>query len=158
MNSRPPHEAGDHTELDTSDFCTDHETSQYQTLIGQLQWLISLVRFNIQVFIMSMSRFRAQPRKGHLPRSKRIFGYLAYLPEGAIRFCTHKPDYSSIQEQEFDWTRFVYGNVKEHIPHTSQNHWRSLWSPPTMLRQISIMIWSLEDLSQPSEIPSTVLL
>ena len=86
----------------------------------------------------------------HLPRSKRIFGYLAYLPEGAIRFCTHKPDYSSIQEQEFDWTRFVYGNVKEHIPHTSQNNWGSLWSPPTMLRQISIMIWSLEDLSQPS--------
>ena len=113
--SKPPLEAGDCPELDTSDSCTEHETSQYQTLIGQLQWLTALGRLDIQVLVMSISTFRAQPRKGHLTRVKRSFGYLACLCVGAIEFQTHEPDYSSIQDQDFDWAISVYGNVTEHI-------------------------------------------
>ena len=70
--SRPPLEGGDHRELGTSERCDEHQTKQFQTLIGQLQWLISLGRFDIAVHVMSLSRFRAQPRKGHLDRAKRI--------------------------------------------------------------------------------------
>ena len=65
---------------------------------------------------MSLSRYRAQPQKGHPDRVKRIFGYLAYLPEGAIRFRTGEPDFSDIQDQEFDWSRTVYGSLQEIIP------------------------------------------
>ena len=86
--SRPPLEGGDHPELDTSELCDEHQTKQFQTLIGQLQWLISLGCFDIAVHVMSLSRFRAQPRKGHLDRAKRIVGYLLFLPDGAIRFRT----------------------------------------------------------------------
>ena len=32
--SRPPLEGGDHPELDTSELCDDHQTKQFQTLIG----------------------------------------------------------------------------------------------------------------------------
>ena len=67
--SRPPLEGGDHPELHTSELCDEHQTKQFQTLIGQLQWLISLGRFDIAVHVMSLSRFRAQPRKGHLDRA-----------------------------------------------------------------------------------------
>ena len=78
--SRPPLEGGDHPELDTSELCDEHQTKQFQTLIGQLQWLISLGCFDIAVHVMSLSRFRAQPRKGPLDRAKRIVGYLcSYL-------------------------------------------------------------------------------
>ena len=77
--SRPPLEGGDHPELDTSELCDDHQTKQFQTLIGQLQWLISLGCFDIAVHVMSLSRFRAQPRKGHLDRAKRIVEYLLFL-------------------------------------------------------------------------------
>ena len=56
--SRPPHEGGDHPELDTSELCDDHQTKQFQTLIGQLQWLISLGRFDIAVHVMSLSSNR----------------------------------------------------------------------------------------------------
>ena len=52
--SRPPLEGGDHPELDTSELCDDHQTKQFQTLIGQLQWLISLGRFDIAVHVMSL--------------------------------------------------------------------------------------------------------
>ena len=115
--SRPPLEGGDHPELDTSELCDDHQTKQFQTLIGQLQWLISLGRFDIAVHVMSLSRFRAQPRKGHLDRAKRIVGYLLFLPDGAIRFRTGEPDFSSLKDKEYDWTRSVYSGACEQIPH-----------------------------------------
>ena len=115
--SGPPLEGGDHPELDTSELCDDRQTKQFQTLIGQLQWLISLGRFDIAVHVMSLSRFRAQPRKGHLDRAKRIVGYLLFLPDGAIRFRTGKPDFSSLKDQEYDWTRSVYSGACEQIPH-----------------------------------------
>ena len=115
--SRPPLERGDHPELDTSELCDEHQTKQFQTLIGQLQWLISLGRFDIPVHVMSLSRFRAQPRKGHLDRAKRIVGYLLFLPDGAIRFRTGEPDFSSLKDQEYDWTRTVYSGACEQIPH-----------------------------------------
>ena len=115
--SRPPLEGGDHPEPDTSELCDEHQTKQFQTLIGQLQWLISLGRFDIAVHVMSLSRFRAQPRKGHLDRAKRIVGYLLFLPDGAIRFRTGEPDFSSLKDQEYDWTRTVYSGACEQIPH-----------------------------------------
>ena len=61
--------------------------------------------------------FRAQPKKGHLDRAKRIVGYLLFLPDGAIRFRTGEPDLSSLKDQEYDWTRSVYSGACEQIPH-----------------------------------------
>ena len=119
--SRPPLEGGDHPELDTSELCDENQTKQFQTLIRQLQWLISLGRFEIAVHVMSLSRFRAQPRKGHLDRAKRIAGYLLFLPDGAIRFRTGEPDFSSLKDQEYDWTRSVYSGACEQIPHDIPN-------------------------------------
>ena len=115
--SRPPLEGGDHPEHDISELCDEHQTKQFQTLIGQIQWLISLGRFDIAVHVMSLSRFRAQPRKGHLDRAKRIVGYLLFLPDGAIRFRTGEPDFSSLKDQEYDWTRSVYSGACEQITH-----------------------------------------
>ena len=115
--SRPPLEGGDHPELHTPELCDEHQTNQFQTLIGQLQWLISPGHFDIAVHVMSLSRFRAQPRKGHLDRAKRIVGYLLFLPDGAIRFRTGDPDFSSLKDQEYDWTRNVYSGACEQIPH-----------------------------------------
>ena len=115
--SRPPLEGGDHPELDTPELCDEHQTKQFQPLIGQLQWLISLGHFDIDAHVMSLSGFRAQPRKGHLDRAKRIVGYLLLLPDGAIRFRTGEPDFSSLKDQEYDWTRSVYSGACEQIPH-----------------------------------------
>ena len=115
--SRSPLEGEDHPELDTSELCDEHQTKQFQTLIGQLQWLISLGHFDIAVHVMSFTSFRAQPRKGHLDRAKRIVGYLLFLPDGAIRLKTGEPDFSSLKDQEYDWTRSVYSGACEQIPH-----------------------------------------
>ena len=108
---------GDHPESDISDFCDQDQIKQYQTIVGQLIWLSGLGRFDIAVHVMTMSRFRQQPRIGHLESLKKIVGYLANFPHGALRFRLHEPDYSNLPHKEYDWQRTVYGGAKEEIPH-----------------------------------------
>ena len=111
-----PIEKGDNPELDTTELLDADQTQNYQSLIGALQWAVSIGRFDIQTAVMSMSSFRAAPRIGHLKRVKRIFGYLAKMNEATIRVRTEIPDYSDLPEPHYDWSRSVYGNVTEDIP------------------------------------------
>ncbi|HET7639405.1 MAG TPA: Ty1/Copia family ribonuclease HI, partial [Ktedonobacteraceae bacterium] len=113
-----PLEKGDHPELDLSDFCDEDDIAKYQSLIGALQWTISLCRFDIAAAVMTMGRFRAAPRVGHLERIKRICGYLRNFPGGAIRFRTHIPGHDEHKDKivEHDWMYAVYGNVREELP------------------------------------------
>jgi hypothetical protein len=50
-------EKNDHSELDTSDILDDDGTKQYQSMIGEFQWAISLARFDIIKTVMSMSQY-----------------------------------------------------------------------------------------------------
>ena len=114
-----PLEKGDHPELDDSPELNDDLRTKYLRLIGQCQWLISLGRFDTATAVMTMSRFRAAPREGHLTRVKRIYGYVRNMPNGAIRVRTEMPDYSELDADYkiYDWANTVYGNVKEAVPH-----------------------------------------
>jgi hypothetical protein len=112
-----PLEKGDHPELDSTPELGDAGIKQYQSLIGSLQWLITLGRFDIATAVMSMSRFRVAPRQGHLDRLKRMYGYVKKMKSGAIRVRTDEPDYSGLPDNPRDWATSVYGNVKELLPH-----------------------------------------
>ena len=115
INVYSPLEPGDHPELDDSELLDATGTQQYLSLVGMLQWAISLGRFDIATAVMSMSSFRAAPRRGHLDRVKRICGYLARMKHAALKFRTHKPDYSDINLAEHDWFE-IYGDVHELVP------------------------------------------
>lgn len=117
QNTSSPLIKGDHPELDDTEFLDDKGIEEYQSLIGSLQWLISIGRFDIMVAVMTMSSFRAAPRQGHLERVKKIFGYISKMRHGAIRIRTDEPDYSDLPHFEQDWARSVYGDVEEEIPH-----------------------------------------
>ena len=70
------------------------------SMIGQLQWVITLGRYDILPQVMSMSRFRLAPKIGHLERMKRLYGYLAKTKHFAIRYMIKEPDYSHQTKQE----------------------------------------------------------
>ena len=53
---KTPLEKNDHPELDTSEMLEGQEVNHYLTMVGQLQWLISLGRFDIQAQVITMSR------------------------------------------------------------------------------------------------------
>ena len=114
-----PLEKNDHPELDDSPILDEDGIRQYQSLIGTLQWAITLGRYDIAVAVMTMSGFRVAPRQGHLERVKRICRYLYKFKSGCIRVRTNEPDYSGLKNHKYDWARSVYGDVKEAKPHNA---------------------------------------
>ena len=108
-------EQGDHPELDDSEELGVEDTKIFQSLIGVLQWAVSLGRFDIATAVMTLSKFRAAPRQGHLERVKWTICYLYKMKHATIKFQTGIPDYSAIPDPEYDWEKMVYGNVMEFI-------------------------------------------
>ena len=82
-------------------------------MVGHLQWLVTLGRFDLHAQVATMSRFRAAPRQGHMDRLKRI--YACPLELRIMQLADH-PDYSFLPDQYFDWTYSAYGDVHEVIP------------------------------------------
>ena len=115
-HSTSPLIKGDHPELDTSELCDNKDISRYQSMIGALQWIVSIGRLDVITAVMTMSGFRVAPRKGHLERLKRIYGYLSKMRHAAIRIRTAEPDFSDVIDPEYDWSKSVYGNVQELLP------------------------------------------
>jgi hypothetical protein len=111
-----PLEKGDHPEIDTSKFLDSTETQQYQSLIGAMQWVVSIGRMDITTAVMTLSSFRAMPCRGHMDRVKCVYGYLSKMKEAIIHVRTAEPDYAGLPDQVFDWATSVYGNVSEMLP------------------------------------------
>jgi hypothetical protein len=109
-----PLEKGDHPEIDTSELLNKKGFQQYQSLIGAMQWAVSIGRINITAAaIKTRSGFFTAPRIGHLDRAKRVYRYLYKMKYATIRVRTEEPDYSDLPEQDVDWAYSVYGNVHE---------------------------------------------
>ena len=109
-----PLEKDDHPELDDSEFLDEAGIKLYQSMIGALQWCITLGSFDVMFGVMTMSRFRIEPRIGHMDRLKRFYSYLRKHPDGRIRFHTGIPN----NEDHFDmpvhdWMHTVYGDKPE---------------------------------------------
>ena len=75
---------------------------------------------NIANALMTLSRFRSQPRIGHLDRAKNIVGYLKSYPPATICFRTGIPDHEAWYGEHpelHNWMYLVYDQPKEQIPH-----------------------------------------
>ena len=73
---------------------------------------------------MTLSCFCIAPRQGHIDHIKCVYGYLARNPDGIICVRTNEPDYSNIQDIEYDWERSVYGPVSELVNWYQMMHHR----------------------------------
>jgi hypothetical protein len=109
-----PLDDGDHPELDLTDELDAAGIKKYQSMIGALQWCVTLCRYDVHCAVMTMGRFRIAPRYGHLERLKRIYGYLARYPDAAIRFRTGIPEHE--EPERHDWVQSVYGDCYEELP------------------------------------------
>ena len=116
---RSPLPEHDRPELDDTPLCGPDDVAKYQSILGACQWMISLVRFDLCEAIMSLSRFRHCPRRGHLDRLKRVCGYIRQFPHCSIRFRTHIPPHEAhytSQPTYHEWMDTVYGPVSEELP------------------------------------------
>jgi hypothetical protein len=68
-----PMEEKDNPELDLSQELELDGILVYQSLIGALQWDVTLGRFDILMGVTTMASFRVAPRQGHLGPLKYIY-------------------------------------------------------------------------------------
>ena len=93
-----PLPSNDHPEEDTSEILNAHKHRRFQMLIGMLNWIVSIGRFDVAYAVASMARFVACPREGHLKRAVRIFGYLKKHPNRRIKIDSRDPEYVGSEE------------------------------------------------------------
>ena len=87
QNVTSPLEKGDRPELDYSKLLDAKVIEICQSMIGalQLQLAVTIGRFvDITIAVTTLSGFRVPPRRRHLDRSKRIYGYLTKMRRAAI--------------------------------------------------------------------------
>ena len=100
-----PSVTGDHPEEDTSELLSDDEHRKYQMLIGILVWAVTIGRLDVAHPTTSLSRFTASPRKGHLERLLRVFGYLKKRVNRRIVVDSRDPIYIGGEEAlQIDFT------------------------------------------------------
>jgi hypothetical protein len=104
-----PLENGDHPELDTTELLDAIGIVLYQSMIGALQWAVTIGHFDINTSVMTLSGFCEAPRRDHLDCVNRIHGYLAKIHHASLRIRTDEPDYSDIPDFEYYWSKSVCG-------------------------------------------------
>jgi hypothetical protein len=110
---------GDSPELDTSTELGLDDIKKYQSVIGALQWCVTLGRFDIACALMTLSRFRVTPRIGHLERAQHICGYLRKMDDASIRIRTGIPENEKhYTVPEHDWMYTVYEQTTEEVDPT----------------------------------------
>ena len=114
-NVTSPLDPLDHPELYESPIVLIEKRRIYWSLIGMLQWSVTLGRMDIGFSVSTMSQFRAEPREGHFDRVARIFGFIKNYRDFSIKFRTDKPDYSGYEVKHFDW-EYLYEDAGEENP------------------------------------------
>ena len=90
--------------LDDYDLLDDEEVQKYQSLIGPLQLVKSLGRFDIQCTDMSTPTFHTALLIGHLCRLKRTYKYVMKVKNFKDRFRTQEPGFSDLESVHEEWT------------------------------------------------------
>ena len=84
QNMLSPLEANDHPELDDTELLDEEGIQRYQSMVGQMQWSVSIGCIDITTAVMSLSSFRTAPHAGHMECAKRMFGYLIKMKDAVI--------------------------------------------------------------------------
>jgi hypothetical protein len=120
-------ESNDHPEIDSSKFLSEDDIQKYQSLIGAMQWDISIGHFDIAVNVVTMSSFRASPCHGYLEQVKRMVGYLSKFHFAELCILTNEPNFSDIEIAEYDWSKSVFGNASKLFLRMHLNLWPILF-------------------------------
>jgi Reverse transcriptase (RNA-dependent DNA polymerase) len=110
-----PLSSGYRPELDTSPELDATRTNYYQGLIGVVRWICELGRVDILHAVALLSRYLANPRRGHLDQVFHLFGYLKRYSRSALVFDETIPEFDERRFTVCDWTEF-YPDAVEVVP------------------------------------------
>ena len=80
-NVKTPMDESLHPELDDSPFLSCKDASVDRSIIGSLNWVVTLGRFDVFYATSTLSRYSMQPREGHMKAAKKGHGISENLPQ-----------------------------------------------------------------------------
>jgi hypothetical protein len=107
-----------HPETDDSPLLSDDMASKYRGIIGSLNWIVTLGRFDVLYATNTLARFSMAPREQHLIMAKRILGYLKKFPHYRIVLNPNPFETSQLLKnftEQDNWKEF-YPEAMEEIP------------------------------------------
>jgi len=101
--------------------------SKYRSVIGSLNWILTLGRFDIAYALSTLSRYNMAPRQGHMDALKRVLGYLNVKRNGQIIIDSGTPLIRSktMLSTGHRWTEF-YPDAKEDFQEICPNP-KEIW-------------------------------
>ena len=108
-------------ELDKLLFLGPKQHWQYRMIIGSLNWLFTLGRYNIYHRASTMAWYGMAPQEGHLNATKHILGYLQAYPKISICYNSQMPDFSMYKMQTTTGSTAIQKH-KKHYHTTCLNH------------------------------------
>eukprot|EP00957_Ditylum_brightwellii_P081171 6175231-Ditylum_brightwellii.AAC.1 len=103
-----------HADIDESDFEVGENMSKYCMMVGSLNWLVTLGRYDIHYTTTILARHMMMPRQGHMHAMRHIFGYLHKDLGFSIDYDIKELDFSKCQVEEYNWFP-LYGNAQEEM-------------------------------------------
>ena len=111
-----PMEASAHPEEDVSQLLSAAGKRYYQKLVGSLNWLVTIGRFDLCHVTASLSRFSSAPREGHLKMLEGVFGYLRSFPDiGVVVDPRDFPHLPKPESKLVENLRREYGDWSEEV-------------------------------------------
>ena len=102
-----------HPELDESALVDAEMHTRYRSMIGSLNWLIAIGRFDIQFSTTLMARYGHAPRAGHIKAIIRIMGYVKKFSKAKLIIDPSLPPH-------------------EQYPYDDLNNWHDLYPDSVM--------------------------
>lgn len=105
-------------EMDVSEPLCPEEASYFQSLIGQMRWMVEIGRIDIATEISLLSSHLAYPREGHMHAALHTMAHLKQRHNTRMVFDPTYPDidHDSFHQADNATWKEQYGDVREALP------------------------------------------
>ena len=102
-----------HPEVNESPFLIGGDIAKYRMMMGSLNWLITLGRYNVHHASVTLVRYMIIPKERHMKAMQHVFGYLKSYLKFSIKFDTDLTDHSGYNVEKYDWFPMYEGDQEE---------------------------------------------
>ena len=106
-----------HPEMDETALINAEMHTRYRSMIGSLNWLISIGRFDIQFSTTLMARYGHAPREGHLKAVIRILGYVKKFNKAKLVIDPTMPPHENYPYDDLNNWHDLYPDSLLEIPY-----------------------------------------
>ena len=102
--------------LDETPLLDSEYQTRYRSMVGSLNWTISIGRFDIQYAVTTLARYNHAPRQWHLKALMRVMGYLKKFRKGKLLIDPTNPKHEAFPYDDLNNWHELYPDAQEEIP------------------------------------------